>query len=420
MRRYFYHHLHPIKVRSRSLHPVTTLGLGLMSLALFLVLAVTGVLLMIYYVPTTRGAYASMQDIQYAVALGRFVRTLHRWAAHGMVLTAMLHLVRVVAMGAFRGRELNWFFGLALLLLTLGLAFTGYLLPWDQVSFWAVTVGANLLDNLPLLGDPLKLLFLGGDQIGQATLLRFYTLHVALLPFGVVVLAGLHAWRIRKDGGLAVCLQEGRQQSWVPAWPHLVLRELAVVLLVIAFFSLLATLYSAPLGSPADVHQPANPDKAPWYFIWIQEMVSYSAPVGGWMFPGFLLLLLALIPFVDRDDQGVGRWFGDGRTRLVVVVAALLAMVAFVAFQLFYTGTDPATLVASPLRADLLNPASGMLALAVVVFVMAGWLSGNVRCAVLACLAVLAVAVIGFMMVGLLRGPDWVFYWPWEEWPGGF
>jgi len=152
MRRNFLFHIHSVKVTQRALRFATTGGLGLISAVLFGLLAGSGLLLMVYYVPTPEQAYGSMLDIEHAVSLGSFMRTLHRWAAHALVLTACLHLLRVAAAAAYRDRELNWFFGLGMLLLTLFLSFTGYLLPWDQRAYWAVTVSANMADHLPLIG----------------------------------------------------------------------------------------------------------------------------------------------------------------------------------------------------------------------------------------------------------------------------
>ncbi len=203
MRRNFLFHLHPVRVATRTLEPKATLGLGVMTLTLFVALALSGVLLMIYYVPTPGEAYTSTQDLEYAVTFGAFLRALHRWAGHAMVLTAFLHLLRVSFTGAYFRRELNWTIGLGLFLLTLGLAFTGYLLPWDQLAFWAVSVSANMLDYIPWVGGFLKRILLGGREVGQAALIRFYMLHVAFLPGLMLGLVVLHVWRVRKDGGLA-------------------------------------------------------------------------------------------------------------------------------------------------------------------------------------------------------------------------
>jgi len=418
MRRAFVYHLHPRTVSLRALSPLTTLGLGLVSAVLFACLCVSGALLMIYYVPSQAEAHGSMLDLQYAVTFGPFLRALHRWAAHGMVIVVALHLLRVVAQAGYRRRELNWLVGLGLLGSTLGLAFTGYLLPWDQRAYWAITVSANLADHVPILGAGAKSLLMGGAQVGQATLLRFYLLHVAVLPTGLLLLLALHLWRIRRDGGLAGAARTGQAAEQIPAWPHLVLREGILALVILAGFCLLATLVDAPLGALPDLHHPDNPEKAPWYFLWLQEMVSYSAPVGGVLYPGLLLGLLGAIPFLDREDGAVGRWFGPHRVRAAAALSFAVALAGLAGLEALYMSA-PGAQAGRGLSADLFNPATGMLVLAGLAFWLGGWLAGSTRAACLCAFVVLATGVVGFVLVGACRGPDWVFYWPWEAWPLG-
>ncbi len=197
-------HLHPVKVSRRSLRWSYSFGLGIISVILFGVLIWTGVLLMFYYVPSVERAYPTLKDIQLSVPLGQFTRNMHRWSAHGMVLVVILHLVRVFYTGAYKPpREFNWVVGVVLLLLTLGASFTGYLLPWDQLAYWAITVGTNIAGYAPVAGPAARAVLLGGPEVGQNALIRFYTLHVAALPVLLTLLISLHLWRVRKDGGLA-------------------------------------------------------------------------------------------------------------------------------------------------------------------------------------------------------------------------
>lgn len=197
-------HLHPVKVSRKSLRWSYTFGLGVISTILFGVLVFTGVLLMFYYVPSVERAYPTIKEIQLSVPLGQFTRNMHRWSAHFMVLVVVLHMVRVFYSGAFKPpREFNWIIGVILLLFTLGGSFTGYLLPWDQLSFWAITVGTNIAAYAPVAGPVMQKILLGGTEVGQNTLIRFYTLHIALLPTLMVILVSIHLWRVRKDGGLA-------------------------------------------------------------------------------------------------------------------------------------------------------------------------------------------------------------------------
>jgi quinol-cytochrome oxidoreductase complex cytochrome b subunit len=196
-------HIHPVKVRERAIRFTYTFYLGVITFSLFVVLVVTGVLLMLYYQPAIPNAYQNMKDLQYVVSNGMFLRNMHRWAAHLMVITVFLHMLRVFYNGAYRRpREFNWVIGVFLLLLTLLLSYTGYLLPYDQLSYWAVTVGANIVKYIPVVGKSIRFLILGGNDIGEYTLVRFYVLHCVILPVIMTSLIGLHFWRIRKDGGL--------------------------------------------------------------------------------------------------------------------------------------------------------------------------------------------------------------------------
>src|SRR5215467_259071 len=209
-------HIHSVRVHVRTLKPTLTFGLGLIATASFLITLITGVLLMVYYKPSTDLAYQSIKDIHFTVSTGRFIRNIHRWSAQLMVLTVLLHMARVFFTASYKKpREFNWLVGLALLVITLGLSFTGYLLPWDQLAYWAITIGANIANSPREVTDALgitawfdpgkfqKQLLLGANYVGQEALIRFYVLHVAVLPLALVALMGVHFWRVRKDGGLS-------------------------------------------------------------------------------------------------------------------------------------------------------------------------------------------------------------------------
>lgn len=197
-------HLHSTKVRRRSLEFSNTYFLGAIGIILFVILTVTGLLLMLYYHPSVPQAYDDMKELQFTVSNGRFLRNLHRWPAHAMVFIAFLHMLRVFYHKAYRPpREFNWVVGVVLLLLTLLLSYTGYLLPWDQLAFWGVSVGTNMVKAMPILGPKIRFLLLGGNIVGENALLRFYVLHCVLLPLAIGLGIALHVWRVRKDGGLA-------------------------------------------------------------------------------------------------------------------------------------------------------------------------------------------------------------------------
>lgn len=200
----FFLHIHPVRVKRHSLKISYTWGLGIISFILFVILTVTGVWLMFFYVPSIERAYPDMLNLETGVTFGMLMRSMHRWAAHLMVITVFLHLCRVFFTGAYKKpREFNWVIGVLLWVITLVLSFTGYLLPWDQLSYWAVSVSTNIVGSFPIFGTQLRLLMLGASEAGPEALIRFYTLHVILLPLVMAALIGVHFWRVRKDGGLS-------------------------------------------------------------------------------------------------------------------------------------------------------------------------------------------------------------------------
>ena len=352
-------HIHPARVSRHALKPTATLGLGLIAGILFVVLSVTGLALMLYYVPYPPESYRSMKDLQFVVTFGVVLRNMHRWSAHAMVAVVFLHMCRVFWTGSYKSpREFNWVVGVLLLLLTLGLSFTGYLLPWDQLAFWAITVGTNIAAYAPGAGGQLKFLLLGGHVIGPMTLLRFYVLHCVVLPFAMLWLVSLHVWRVRKDGlsgaeatrapveelagafppstktyglmalsrrpGASVLARDPDEEVF--AWPHLLYRELLVALAVIVALHIVSLVFMAPLEEIADPTRTPNPAKAPWYFLGLQELVHYSALVGGVIVPTLLVVGLLALPYVDRRRTAAGHWFAPERRLANIVFTALVAV----------------------------------------------------------------------------------------------
>ena len=197
-------HLHPSKVRRHATRLRFTWCMGGITFLMFLVTVVTGVYLMFYYRPTAEYAYADMKYLEFDMPFGMLMRNMHRWAAHAMVIAVWLHMFRVFMTGSYKPpREFNWVVGVLLLVLTLLLSFTGYLLPWDQIAYWAITIGTNMANYAPLLNKPSQLLLLGGIEVGQNTLLRFYVLHCVGIPLVAATLMAVHFWRVRKDGGIS-------------------------------------------------------------------------------------------------------------------------------------------------------------------------------------------------------------------------
>jgi len=399
-------HWFPAKVYKPSLDWTYSFWLGTASAALFLILILSGLPLLFLYVPSVERAYQSVKDIEYVVTFGYWIRSVHRISAHLMVIVVFLHLVRVFLTGAYKNgvgqgqqREWNWVLGVAMLVTTLFLSFTGYLLPWDQLAYWAVTVGTNIASSVPVVGPTARELMIGGRTIEQATLIRFYVLHCIFLPGGLGVLFAYHMWRVRKDGGLAkadsvATLAERRDSPLVPTKTYTLLgvargtspnvrttsieapdttvnaiadltRRAAIVTLgTIAVVSIMAVFIHSPLEEPANALVTPNPAKAPWYFLWLQEIVTDTtirigsftlngAFVGGVILPGLLLGALTLWPWLDRSPRlAAGRWLPRSRRTQNLVFLGVVAV------------------------------------------------------------------ILAFTVVGMfLRGPYWNLYWPWQPWP---
>lgn len=310
-------HLQPVRVPKDALRVSYTWGLGGISFYLFMLLLVSGILLMFYYRPASALAYQDIKDLTFAVTLGGFLRNLHRWAAHLMVVVVILHMVRVFLCGAYKPpREYNWVVGVLLLVMTLFLSYTGYLLPWDQLALWAVTVGAQMGASSPMLGNegPFKLPFIttandarfaliGGTVINDATLIRFYVLHCVAVPVLFTIFLCVHLWRVRKDG---FSKQTGEK---VDTWPHLISREFLAVLLVTLLLFIWSMVINAPLEAQANLNVTPNPSKAPWYFLGLQELLVYFDPwLAGVVLPTIIMVGLMAIPYVDTNPKGVGYW----------------------------------------------------------------------------------------------------------------
>jgi quinol-cytochrome oxidoreductase complex cytochrome b subunit len=367
-------HLHPVRVAKDAIRVTYTWGMGGLSFYLFLVLTVTGILLMFYYRPASSLAYQDIKDLSFAVTLGGLLRNMHRWAAHLMVVVVILHMVRVFLTGAYKPpREYNWVVGVLLLVMTLFLSYTGYLLPWDQLALWAVTVGAQMAANSPMLGNegPFKLPFIttandarfgliGGTVIGDATLIRFYVLHCIAVPFLFTIFLSVHLWRVRKD---SFSKQTGAK---VDVWPHLVSREFLAALLVTAILFVWSIVMQAPLEAIANLNVTPNPSKAPWYFLGLQELLVYFDPwIAGVVLPTVIIIGLMAIPYVDVNPRGVGYWPKMRWTRAGAI-------------PVWYPEERPFAVSVFML---------GIIMWFVLIFI-------GVYC----------------------RGPNWEWYWPWEEW----
>jgi len=445
----FFLHIVPAKVHPNSLRASYTLGLGVISAFLFVFLSVTGIILMFHYVPSTRLAYLDILDLKYVISYGQLLRNVHRWAAHAMVAVVFLHMARVFYTASYKPpREFNWTLGLVLLLVTLFLSFTGYLLPWDQLAYWAIVVGTNIAKYTPIIGDKIRFMLLGGNTVGQGALLRFYVLHVALLPALACILIAVHIWRVRKDGGLSrpddyelsevsgdrngdtknnkqvlvaavpgpsLMVDAQDPDVSMPSWPHLTWRITLVCLAVFFLLMLSGYWFDAPLLEIANLEHPENPAKAPWYFLGLQELVSYSALTGGVLVPGLILIGLILIPYVDSDIRGRGQWFsqvgGAGAAFLSfaggVVVAPLLTWLqTSYGIRVLYPD-------AHQLWTDLVNPASVFVFLIVVISLFVMRITRSTRLAAYVVFSAFFGGALTYTVIGVFfRGPNWILVWP--------
>lgn len=326
----FIFHLHPKKVAAETIRFTLSFGLGGMAATLFVVLTATGVLQLLSYSADSTTAYQSILLMYADSSPAGFIRNIHHWAGNLLVLITLLHLLRVYLTGALdRSRRLNWLIGCALFLLVLFANFTGYLLPWDQLAFWAVTIFTNMVSYVPLIGGRLSELLRGSSEVSPATLANFFAIHVGLIPPLIVILLVYHFWLIRKSGGL-VRSREGRNQpNFVDTVPTLVSREAAVGFGLCGLLFLFSALVDAPLSEIANPGESPNPAKAAWYFMGLQELLLHLHPIFAIVIvPLLMLALLALLPFIQRAELEPGTWCGGKRgrwTAAISVAAGLLA-----------------------------------------------------------------------------------------------
>jgi len=384
-------HIYPVRMKRAHSSFRWSWFLGVTSVVLFGSLLASGVYLMFFYVPSPATAYGDIIFIQTSVPFGQYIRNIHRWSAHLMVIAVAAHMARMFYRGAYKpSNEFNWVVGVVLLILTLLLSFTGYLLPWDQLAYWAVTVGTAMAAFVPFIGDTVQAMLIGGNEVGAQTLIRFYVLHIVVLPGALIGLLLLHLWRWRKDSMLddapepteivlvdavpapvsldvspsgdhrVLGFVEGSppvgerkvpdEEDTVMVWPHLLIRHAVAALSVMVFVLLLALFFNAPLAEMANPTVTPNPEKAPWYFAALQELLFWFHPmVAGVLVPTAIIAGLFTLPYIDRNPQRQAKY----------------RKVAITTFTIF----------------------------------MVVWI-------------VLTIVGVAF------RGPNWGWVWPWQEWYG--
>ncbi|MFY9943246.1 MAG: cytochrome b N-terminal domain-containing protein, partial [Desulfobacterales bacterium] len=310
-----------------------TWGLGGMSAVLVMLQLFSGTLLKFAYGPVPTQAYESLVRLQDGYLFGRLVRNMHFWSANLLVVVVCLHGLRVFFSGGFHPpRRLNWVVGLSLFILLLLSNLTGYLLPWNQLAYWATTISVGVLEYIPLVGSRLQQIVLGGPQIGPATLRNFFALHTAVFPALIVMLMAFHFWRVRKAGGLVIprapAEEPEEKPAMVPTHPDLLLREAAMALAVIAGVLVLSLIFDAPMGQPANPGLSPNPTKAPWYFAGIQELLVHFHPSFALLITAALVFGLFCLPYLDYAEAPAGVWFASATGRRTALIAAAAAAVA--------------------------------------------------------------------------------------------
>jgi quinol-cytochrome oxidoreductase complex cytochrome b subunit len=329
MRPSFYEHLHPPTIPAPQARLRYTLAAGGLAVFLSLVVGFTGILVTFFYLPTPEGAANSVQALAFLVPFGWLARNLHYWSAQLLVLVAALHLLRVVFTGAYLPpRRLNYLLGLSLLVLCLFLDFTGYVLRWDEGVHWALVAGTNLVRSIPWIGSWLYAVLVGGSQVGPTTLIRFYAWHLFGLTLIVIVIFVWHIFKVRRDGGIAVPPPALRPDPTRISRKELAHREGLAMLLASIVLILLSILVPAPLAPGIQAGgTPASESLAPWFFLWVQQLLKTGDPfIFGVLIPLGALLLLALVPYITPrrlSPAELGRWFPRGGRTVQVLVAVI-------------------------------------------------------------------------------------------------
>ncbi len=411
-------HLHPAKVPVTTLRWTYSWGLGGLSAVLMMILGLTGVILLNNYTPAAPQAYIDILELRSNVWFGELVRNVHHWSAN------LLVVIRVFATGSYRPpRELNWLIGVAMLVLVLASNFTGYLLPWDQLAYWAITVGTSIISYVPLIGEWLGRLVLGGPEVGPNTLLNFYSMHIATLPLMIFGLMSYHFWRVRKDGGLTLPKgldgEDVSKPERVTTIPNLVRKETIYALGWMAALLIFAMLVPAPLEGIANPNVSPNPAKAPWYFLGLQELLLHFHPlVAGVILPTLAGLGIFLLPYFDVNQASVGVYFRSRRGRALTALAAGLAViltpiwVLMDEFLLDWTTWLPTW---PALISNGLIPAAILL---LPLILLDEWMvknfNGDTEERVVFLATFIFVAFIVLTIIGIFfRGPGMSLYWPW-------
>ncbi|MBK8932292.1 MAG: cytochrome b N-terminal domain-containing protein [Chloroflexi bacterium] len=412
-------HLHPTRVPAAALRFTYTWGLGGMSATLAVLLVLTGVLLQFRYDATIEGAYTSILLLESQVKFGSLIRSIHHWSANLLVVTVFLHLLRVFLTGGFkRDRATNWLIGLGLLIVVLAFNFTGYLLPWDQLAYWAATVSTSLIDYIPVVGTAVSNFILGGTEIGQNTLRNFYALHVAVLPVILAAALTYHFWRIRRDGGISQPENVRQGGLRLTTIPHLVRRETAVGATLIAAVLIWSMFIPAPLAELANPALSPNPAKAAWYFLGLQELLLHMQPLAAMSLTGIVLAGLLLLPRWDRQDSDIGVYFRSRRGRTAALIGAILGLqivpVLVIVDELWLDWTVLFPTLPAFVANGLLPLALTLLGLAAIYAGLRWLLRTNHSEAFVGLFSFIMASLVMLTVIGVyFRGENMVLLWPW-------
>jgi quinol-cytochrome oxidoreductase complex cytochrome b subunit len=404
--------------------------LGALTLGCFAIQVTTGLLLMLYYHPSIPQGYADMKDLEFVVSSGYMLRSLHRWSAHAMVFLVFMHMAKVFYRKGYKSpRELNWIVGVFLLLATLLLSYTGYLLPWDQLSYWGTTVGASIMSSIPVVGAYLRFYLLGGHTVNANALLRFYVLHTMMFPLLVIVLIAIHLWRLHEDGGMydldksgnpiipehsALALPDSAikvEEEKTLSYRELLFRETIGIEALALILFVMALLWKAPLEELANPLHTPNPAKAPWYFTGLQELLHYFPPfVAGIILPGLIVSGLFFIPFSPFFDNvttyDANQWLRRKPVRMAITAALILGLSVLLVRMHAWDALLPALVVAILLpfaNQSAAQPGRNFRS----------WLSARPLSFWIMTLFLMEAVVL--TSVGtLFRGPSWTWVWPWR------
>src|SRR6266498_426888 len=339
MRPSFFHHLHPPTIPAAQARWRYTLGAGGTAIFLVLILGVTGILELFYYNPTPAEAALSVQTITYLVPFGGFIRNLHYWAAQFLLIVSAIHLLRVVFTAAYSSpRRFNYLLGLGLFVLAILLDFTGYVLRWDVDICYPLLTGTNLLKTIPVVGNFLYRIAVGGGEACATGLLRFYIWHIFGLTIAAVILMVWHAFRVRRDGGIAVPPPQLRKDSTRISRNELVRREVLAMFLVAIVLIIVSMLFPAPIAAAMTGNSTVGEARAPWFFLWVQQMLKWGNPLlFGVLIPFGMLVLVALLPYIfPKPAEGdIGQWFPKSNRLAQIVIGVIALIVLLLTLMMF-------------------------------------------------------------------------------------